>query len=64
MFIVYFVYLPVIGELILHILLLHVHIPHVTYSSQVRSFVTYSVCMEFLIAYSVHIATRVDIFYK
>ena len=59
-----FVYLPVIGELILHILLLHVHIPHVTYSSQVRSFVTYSVCMEFLIAYSVHIPICVDIFYK
>ena len=60
----YFVYLPVIGEIILHILLLHVHIPRLTYSSHVRSFVTYSVYMEFLMVYSVHIPTRVDIFYK
>ena len=34
------------------------------YSSQVRSFVTYSVYMEILMAYSVHIPTRADIFYK
>ena len=57
-------FLRVIGDFILHILLLHVNIPHVTYSLQVRSFVTYSVYMEFLMAYSVHIPTRVDIFYK
>ncbi len=67
----YFVYLPVIGEIILHILLLHVHIPHVTYSSQVRSFVTCTygtwyimAYMEFLMAYSVHIPIRVEIFYE